>query len=207
VSAETSRRFEHKFAHHALEAIKRSIMLILALQSLECFVANTALEVVMDLVVIDLVVTGQSVDSSEGDLASVAWKIVCEVVVVLKRAGLFQGPLGTTLSSAASKSSAKSNKLHQWTTNSLQAWRTGFDNSTKEECHLPKPAGSPKGPSNPPFHLLLENHQWKWSNCLKAWRTKEIAIRRGPFSQHTISGCSVVVGEGGVLAFCTQLQF
>jgi len=162
--------------------MKRSIMLILALQSLECFVANTALEVVMDLVV-----TGQSVGSSEGDLASVAWKIVCEVVVVLKPAGLFQGPLGTTLSSAASKSSAKSNKLHQWTTNSLQAWRTGFDNSTKEECHLPKPAGSPKGPSNPPFHLLLENHQWKWSNCLKAWRTKD-AIRRGPVSQHTISG-------------------
>jgi hypothetical protein len=34
VSTETSGRLEHKFAHHELEAMKRSIMLILALQSL-----------------------------------------------------------------------------------------------------------------------------------------------------------------------------
>ena len=80
------RRLEYKFAHLALEAMKCSIMLILALQSLECLVANTALEVV-----VDLVVTGQSVGSSKGHLASIAWKVVCKVVVVLQLALISEG--------------------------------------------------------------------------------------------------------------------
>jgi hypothetical protein len=68
--------------------MKRRIMLILALQSLECFVANTALEVV-----VDLVMTGQSVGSSEGHLANVAWEVVCEVVVVLQLALIIKGKI------------------------------------------------------------------------------------------------------------------
>ena len=80
------RRLEYKFAHLALEAMKRSIMLILALQGFERLVADTALEVVMDLVV-----TGQSEGSSEGNLADEAWEIVRQVVMVLQLALISEG--------------------------------------------------------------------------------------------------------------------
>jgi hypothetical protein len=61
-------------------------MLILALQGFERLVADTALKVVMDLVV-----TGQSEGSSEGNLADEAWEIVRQVVMVLQLALMSEG--------------------------------------------------------------------------------------------------------------------
>jgi hypothetical protein len=66
--------------------MKWSIMLILALQGFERLVADTALEVVMDLVV-----TCQSEGSSEGNLADEAWEIVRQVVMVLQLALMSEG--------------------------------------------------------------------------------------------------------------------